>query len=77
MIHNEIVVITKWGLGENTKLFLDEKVKEEMLLSNLETDENVLKRYDTMIEMKLTYNNENEEVENIDSDEDENDDKEK
>ena len=48
-----------------------------MLLSNLETDENVLKRYDTMIEMKLTYNNENEEVENIDSDEDENDDKEK
>ena len=77
LIHNEIVVITKWGLGENTKLFLDEKVKEEMLLSNLETDENVLKRYDTMIEMKLTYNNENEEVENIDSDEDENDDKEK
>ena len=35
MIHNEILVITKLSLGENTKLFLYEKVKEEMLLSNL------------------------------------------
>ena len=34
LIHNEIVIITKCGLGENTKLFMDEKAKEELLLSS-------------------------------------------
>jgi hypothetical protein len=75
MIHNEIFIITKCGLGDNTKLFLDEKVKEEMLLSNLDGgDIEVLKRYDTMIELEIKAHdveNENnndanrEEVENI------------
>lgn len=75
MIHNEIFIITKCGLGDNTKLFLDEKVKEEMLLSNLDGgDIEVLKRYDTMIELEINANNEEnennndanrEEVENI------------
>jgi len=50
LIHNKIFIITKWGLGENTKLFMDEKVKEEILLSNTDTDNNVLKRYNSMID---------------------------
>ena len=60
LIHNEIFIITKWGLGENTKLFLDEKVKEEMLLSSHETDKRILKRYDSMIEMEENINNDEE-----------------
>ena len=48
LIHNEIFIITKWGLGES-KLFMDEKVKEEILLSNPDIDINVLKRYDSMV----------------------------
>ena len=52
MIHNEIFIITKCGLGENTKLFLDEKVKEEMSLIN----DNDLKRNDTMIELDENNN---------------------
>ena len=59
LIHNEIFIITKWGLGENTKLFFDEKAKEEMLLSDPDTDENFLKQYDSMIELdQNTFNNE-------------------
>ena len=52
LFHNEIFIITKWGFGDNTKLFLEERQKEEMLLSNLDTDKDILKRYDTMIEME-------------------------
>ena len=67
MIHNEIFIITKCGLGDNTKLFLDEKVKEEMMLSNLEGENfEILKRYDTMIEMEMNNNNEENEN-NIDA----------
>ena len=44
LFHNEIFIITKWGFGDNTKLFLEEKQKEEMLLSNLDTDKDILKR---------------------------------
>ena len=67
MIHNEIFIITKCGLGDNTKLFLDEKVKEEMMLSNLEGENfEILKRYDTMIEMEMNTNNEENEN-NIDA----------
>lgn len=58
MIHNEIFIITKCGLGENTKLFLDEKVKEEMSMIN-DTD---LKRNDTMIELDGNNNHNNEET---------------
>ena len=43
LIHNEIVIITKCGLGENTKLFMDEKAKEE-LLSNQDTDETIFEK---------------------------------
>ena len=64
LIHNEIFIITKWDLGENTKLFLDEKVKEEMLLSNLDTDINVLKKYDTGIFYDEGINNDEETNEN-------------
>ena len=60
LFHNEIFIITKWGLGANTKLFLEERQKEEMLLSNLDTDTDILKRYDTMIEMEQNINHDNE-----------------
>jgi hypothetical protein len=60
LFHNDIFIITKWGFGDNTKLFLEEKQKEEMLLSNLETDKDILKRYYTMIEMEQNINHDNE-----------------
>ena len=60
LFHNEIFIITKWGLGINTKLFLEERQKEEMLLSNLDTDKDILKKYDTMIEMEQNINHDNE-----------------
>ena len=60
LFHNEIFIITKWGFGTNTKLFLEERQKEEMLLSNLDTDKDILKRYDTMIEMEQNINHDNE-----------------
>ena len=65
LIHNEIFIITKCGLGNNTKLFLDEKVKEELLLSNLEADTEFLKRFDTMIEMENNSFVENEDDEDV------------
>ena len=65
MIHNEIFIINKWGLGNNTKLFLDEKEKEEKILSSLEDgDMEILKRYDTMIEMEENVKNEENENNN-------------
>ena len=30
MIHNEIIIINRCGFNENTKLFLDDKVKQEI-----------------------------------------------
>ena len=60
LFHNEIFIITKWGLGANTKLFLEERQKKEMLLSNLDTDTDILKKYDTMIEMEQNINHDNE-----------------
>ena len=53
MIHNEIFIITKWGLADSTKLFLEEKVKEERLLSDFDLDKQILKRFDTMVELEL------------------------
>ena len=41
LFHNEIFIITKWGFGDNTKLFLEERQKEEMFLSNLDTDKDI------------------------------------
>ena len=29
MIHNEIIIINKWGFNKNTKLFLNIKMKDE------------------------------------------------
>ena len=43
---------------------MDEKVKEEMLLSNLDTDINVLKKYDTGIFYDEGINNDEETNEN-------------
>ena len=57
MIHNEIFIITRCGLGDNTKLFLDEKVKEEMSLINNEGDQELLKRFDSMIELEENFKN--------------------
>ena len=58
LIHNEIFIINKCGLANNTKLFLDEKVNEENILSSLDGDNNeLLKRYDTMIELEDNVNN--------------------
>ena len=62
LIHNEIFIITKWGLGESTKLFMDEKVKEEMLLSNPDIDKNVLKRYDSMIDSEQSIINDEKKI---------------
>jgi len=59
MIHNEIFIITKCGLGDNTLLFLEEKLKEEKLLSDENTDKEELRRYDTMIELEFHDNNRN------------------
>ena len=57
LIHNEIFIINKCGLANNTKLFLDEKVNEENILSSLDGDNNeLLKRYDTMIELEDNVN---------------------
>ena len=56
MIHNEIFIITKCGLGNKTKLFLEENLKEEGLLSFSE-DIEILRRYDTMIELESNNNN--------------------
>ena len=70
MIHNEIFIITKWGLGENTKLFLEEKLKEEKLLSNSDTDKDILKKFDTMIAIELEEEKEQDDNDNNNNDED-------
>ena len=72
MIHNEIFIITKWGLGENTKLFLEEKLKEEKLLSNSDTDKDILKKFDTMIAIELEEEKEQDDNDNNNKDEKEN-----
>ena len=41
-----------------------------MLLSDLETDKDILKKYDTMIEMEQNYNYEDEENDNNNNNED-------
>ena len=57
LIHNEIVIITKCGLGENTKLFMDEKAKEELLLSSPDAEEIVLEKSDSTIDYEQSINN--------------------
>jgi len=59
MIHNEIVVINICNLGFDTKYFLDLKVKIEEQFSN-SNDPDVIKRYETFIEME-EQNGENKE----------------
>ena len=64
LIHNEIIVITKCGLGDKTKLFMEEKVREENLLSSLDADIEIMKRFDTMIELEINNINNEENNEN-------------
>ena len=65
MIHNEIIIINKWGFNAKTKLFLDIKLDEEKLNS----DENIInddeddesensgdKSKDSIIIKELKYN---------------------
>ena len=65
MIHNEIIIINKWGFNAKTKLFLDIKLNEEKLNS----DENIInddeddesensgdKSKDSIIIKELKYN---------------------
>ena len=39
MIHNEIFIINKWGFNENTKLFLNYKLEEEIRISIIKENE--------------------------------------
>ena len=59
-------------MGENTKLFLEEKLKEEKLLSNFDTDKDILKRFDTMVEIELEEEKEQDDNDNNNKDEKEN-----
>ena len=59
MIHNEIFIINKWDLGSKTKLFLEQKQEEENILSFSE-DTEILRRYDTMVELEENANANNE-----------------
>ena len=51
ILHNEIVVINICNLGSDTKYFLDEKFKHEELYINSD-DPDILKRYETLLEME-------------------------
>ena len=64
IIHNEIVVINICGLGSDTKCFLERVLKDEEEFS-CSDNPNILKRYDSFIEMNYqNLNNENNEREN-------------
>ena len=64
IIHNEIVVINICGLGSDTKYFLEHILKDEEEFS-CSDNPNILKRYDSFIEMNYqNLNNENNEREN-------------
>ena len=64
IIHNEIVVINICGLGSDTKYFLEHILKDEEEFS-CSDNPNILKRYDSFIEMNYqNLNNENTEREN-------------
>ena len=52
IIHNEIVVINVCNLGSDTKYFLDIEFKQEELYSKTDNPD-ILKRYETFIEMEL------------------------
>jgi len=55
-IHNEIVVINICNLGSDTKYFLDLKFQGEELYSKTDNPE-ILKRYETFIEMECENGN--------------------
>ena len=64
IIYNEIVVINICGLGSDTKYFLEHILKDEEEFS-CSDNPNILKRYDSFIEMNYqNLNNENNEREN-------------
>jgi len=50
MIHNEIIIINVYGLGSNTKYFLDLKYNNELLYSETD-DPEILKKFETYIEL--------------------------
>ena len=43
MIHNEVVIINKWGLNLKTKLYLDQNFNEEIKNIEDNNDENIEK----------------------------------
>ena len=51
MIHNEIVVINICNLGSDTKYFLDKELEKEELFTKTDNPE-IIKRYETLIEME-------------------------
>ena len=60
MIHNEIMIINKWGLNEKTKYFLDIKLDEEKknqyLLSkdeNEDDEEDNIEKNELLLENKV------------------------
>ena len=70
MIHNEIFIITKCGLGDNTKLYLEKRLEEEKILSNPDTKMEELSRYDTVYAIEMENNpkeNGNEQADNDDN----------
>ena len=50
MIHNEIIIINVYGLGSNTKYFLDLKYNNELLYYETDNPE-ILERFQTYIEL--------------------------
>ena len=70
MLHNEIFIITKCGLGDNTKLYLEKRLEEEKILSNPDTKMEELSRYDTVYAIEMENNpkeNGNEQADNDDN----------
>ena len=59
MLHNEIVVINICNLGSDTKYFLDLKVESDELFAKTENPE-IMKRYESVIELKSHNENFNE-----------------
>ena len=64
MIHNEIVVINICNLGSDTKYFLDLKVESEETFAKTDNPE-IMKRYETAIELESEIENRNENKEII------------
>ena len=64
MIHNEIVVINICNLGSDTKYFLDLEVESEEIFAKTDNPE-IMKRYESLIEMESEVEDQNENKEII------------